>query len=80
MPGSVSRQARQVTIYAANVYKGTTEATRRGWLPALPPSLALNATGRETEPGRIIAKAMQDYGAYIVDDPARDVTAHSNPA
>ena len=61
--------------YAAEVYRGTVEATRMGALLALPPSVDINAMGLETEPGRIIARAMQDYGAYIVDDPAWDVMA-----
>jgi lysophospholipase L1-like esterase len=61
--------------YAAEVYKGTVEATRMGALLALPPSVDINALGLETEPGRIIARAMQDYGAYIVDDPYWDVVA-----
>ncbi|MBD0256024.1 MAG: T9SS type A sorting domain-containing protein [Cytophagales bacterium] len=65
----------QADGYAANVYGGPVEATRMGALLALPPSVDLNAMGLETEPGRIIARAMQDYGAYIVDDPYWDVTA-----
>jgi hypothetical protein len=67
--------ATQADGYAANVYGGTVEATRMGALLALPPSVNIEAMGLETEPGRIIARAMQDYGAYIVDDPYWDIAA-----
>jgi hypothetical protein len=46
-----------------------------GSLLALPPSIDINNMSLETEPDKIIAKAFQDYGAYIVDDPYWDVTA-----
>jgi hypothetical protein len=67
--------ATQSDGYAADVYRGKVEATRMGSLLALPPSIDINNMSLETEPDKIIAKAFQDYGAYIVDDPYWDVTA-----
>lgn len=48
---------------------------RMGALLALPPSIDLAKLGLKTEPARRIARAMQDYGAYIVDDTGWDVFA-----
>lgn len=48
---------------------------RVGALLALPASMNINNMGFETEPAKILAKAFQDYGAYIVDDAAWDVYA-----
>jgi hypothetical protein len=66
--------------YAAEVYgKGRTseivKACRIGALLALPASMDLNSLGFETAPGKILAKAFQHYGAYIVDDTNWDVYA-----
>ena len=44
-----------------------------GSLLALPASLDLNSLGLETQPGVILAKAFQDYGAYIANDAHRSV-------
>jgi hypothetical protein len=48
---------------------------RMGALLALPPTVDLDKLNFETIPGRILAQAFQDYGAYIVDDTAWDVWA-----
>ncbi len=48
---------------------------RMGALLALPPDVAISSYDLETEPGKILAQAFQDYGAYIVDDTAWDVNA-----
>ncbi len=66
--------------YAAdNYYKERTlekvKACRMGALLALPAFTDLNTLGFETTPGRILADAFQNYGAYIVDDTAWDVYA-----
>lgn len=66
--------------YAADhYYKDRTnpmvKACRMGALLALPSWLDLDALSFETEPGRILAQAFQDYGAYLVDDTAWDVYA-----
>lgn len=45
---------------------------RMGALLALPPTIKIESLGLETEPARILAKAFQDYGAYLVDDTAYD--------
>lgn len=54
-------------------YGGTNTAVQQGSLLALKTSF--NLAGLETEPARIIATAMRDYGAYLVDDTAWDVYA-----
>jgi hypothetical protein len=46
-----------------------------GALLAIPPSIDLDKLQFETIPGRILAQAFRDYGAYIVDDTAWDVYA-----
>ncbi|MFM9951955.1 MAG: T9SS type A sorting domain-containing protein [Saprospiraceae bacterium] len=59
--------------YAQNVYSGTNPAVLMGTLLALPPSVDINNIGLTTEPGKILAKCLQNYGAYIVDDPYWEV-------
>ena len=52
-------------------YSGSNSRVKMGTLLALPPSFDCNSM--RTTPGRIICKAVQDYGMYIVDsgwDPA----------
>lgn len=46
---------------------------RMGALLAIPPTITLQSLQLETEPGLILARAMQDFGAYIADDTAWDV-------
>ena len=54
-------------------YGGVTNATRQGTLLAIPPSIANDLINKlQTEPGRIMLKALTDYGAYIVDDSGWD--------
>ena len=48
---------------------------RMGALLALPPSINIEDLGLVTEPAKILAQALQDYGAYVVDDTAWDVNA-----
>ncbi len=63
---------------ASSVY-GTLRTTpvvrecRMGALLALPPWINLDSLEFETEPGRILAEAFRDYGAYVVDNTAWDV-------
>jgi hypothetical protein len=66
--------------YAADqYYKDRTnpvvKACRMGSLLALPARMNLDSLSFETTPGRILAQAFQDYGAYLVDDTAWDVYA-----
>lgn len=65
--------------YAAGNYgslrDNPVEALRMGALLALPASMNLDSLGFETQPAKILAKAFQDYGAYVVDDTAWDVYA-----
>lgn len=72
--------ARSADGYAGNVssginYAGTTPECRVGALVAIPASVNLDKLNLQTEPARIIARTLQKYGAYIVDDTAWDVYA-----
>ncbi len=54
-------------------YAGNKEFFQMGSLMALKPDF--NVNGLRTEPGRIIARALQDYGGYIVDNTCWDIYA-----
>lgn len=58
--------------YANGVYGGTNPKLKVGALLALLPSF--NVSSLQTEPGRILAQAFKDYGAYISDDTYWDAT------
>lgn len=55
--------------YAARGYKGAFKPLRMGALLALPPAVNLDSLGLKLAASKRIAQALQDYGAYIVDDP-----------
>lgn len=57
----------------AIAYGGSNPAVRMGSLLALKPDFDLSLL--KTEPGRLLAQAFIEYGAYIVDDTARNVYA-----
>lgn len=59
--------------YAQAVYSGKNPAVVMGTLLALPPSVDINNIGLATEAAKILAKCLQNYGAYIVDDPYWEV-------
>ena len=61
--------------YGIQRTKPVNKECRMGALLALPPFINLDSLGFETIPGRILAQAFRDYGAYIVDDTAWDVYA-----
>lgn len=72
--------ARAADAYAADHYykdrsNPVVPACRMGALLAIPAATDLKALGLETEPARIIAQALQDYGAYLVDDTGWNVYA-----
>ena len=50
-------------------------AMREGSLLALPASLDIASMGLETEPARLLAWTLQNYGGYVVDDTAWSVYA-----
>ena len=56
-------------------YDGSVNAMEIGALLAIPKSVNVENMGLETVPGKIIARTLQRYGAYIVDDTAWDVVA-----
>ncbi|TFC60337.1 hypothetical protein E3O62_06385 [Cryobacterium sp. TMT2-15-1] len=57
----------------SGVYGGTNPALQQGSLLALRPDF--DAGTLETEPARIVASALRDYGAYVVDDTGWNVYA-----
>lgn len=59
--------------YAEKGYHGSNHALGMGSLLCLKPDLDIDALGLSTTPARKIARALQDYGAYVVDDAAHDV-------
>ncbi len=48
---------------------------RMGALMAIPSTITIASMGLESEPGRILAQTLQDYGGYVVDDTGWDVFA-----
>lgn len=60
-----------------NRYQGENPALQMGSLLAIHPDVDLEANELEleTEAAKILAQALQDYGAYVVDDTAWDVYA-----
>jgi hypothetical protein len=58
-----------------STYGGDVPALRMGSLLAIPPSVSEASLGLETAPGRKLFRALQDYGAYVVDDTAWDAHA-----
>ncbi|MDB4933554.1 MAG: hypothetical protein JWP87_526 [Labilithrix sp.] len=57
-------------------------AMRMGALLAIPSSVAIASLGFETEPAKMLAWTLQNYGAYIVDDtyaPGFAISAESGP-
>jgi hypothetical protein len=58
--------------YGPTGYGGTNPKLAMGALLALPPTLNLNSLGLDPA-GLILAKAFQDYGAYIANDADRSV-------
>src|SRR3989442_562753 len=67
--------ASQADGCAFSCYGGTTQALRMGSLLAIPASVNIDSLGLETEPAKILARTLQDYGAYTVDDTAWSVYA-----
>lgn len=61
--------------YGTERTKPANRECRMGALVVLPPFINLDSLQFETIPGRILAQAFLDYGAYIVDDTAWDVYA-----
>ena len=59
--------------YAPNTYKGSNPEVVMGSLLALPPNATPEKLGIQTEPGRKLFRALQDYGTYFTEDAAWDV-------
>ncbi|NHC36655.1 hypothetical protein [Scytonema millei] len=54
--------------YAESEYKGTNSKLVQGSLLAIPAHVKMDSLGLKTPAGQKIFKALQNYGAYIVDD------------
>jgi hypothetical protein len=54
--------------YAAKEYGGTNPKLVQGSLLAIPPSVTETDLNLKTQPGKKLFQALQDYGAYVVDD------------
>lgn len=68
--------AQHADAYASPTsYGGPVPALRMGSLLALPPTVTESGLGLETEPGRKLFRAFQDYGAYVADDAHWDAHA-----
>jgi hypothetical protein len=57
---------------APSNYKGTNPALEMGALLAIPPSVTAESLGLTTKAAQKIFTALQDYGAYVVDDAGWD--------
>ncbi|NMG11836.1 hypothetical protein [Brasilonema sp. UFV-L1] len=64
--------ARLADSYAANQYQGSNPALVMGSLLAIPPNVTAESLGLTSKAGKKIFQAMQDYGAYVVDDAGWD--------
>lgn len=61
-------------------YYGSWPEVNMGSLMAINPSLDINSIGLTTELGKRVAKAMQDYGAYVVDEAHGRDLKYTDPA
>ncbi|MCY7291309.1 MAG: Ig-like domain-containing protein, partial [Ferruginibacter sp.] len=60
---------------ACDYYGGSVPQFKMGSLLAIPKSINVEAMGLTTAPGRIMARTLQKYGAYLVDATCWDVVA-----
>jgi hypothetical protein len=57
---------------AANQYRGQNPTLVQGSLLAIPPTVTPESINIQTEPGKKLFRALQDFGAYVVDDAGWD--------
>lgn len=69
--------ASRADSYAAREYRGTNPNLVMGTLLAIPPRVTAASLGLQTPAGRKLFHALQDYGAYVVDDTAWNAHALS---
>jgi hypothetical protein len=58
--------------YAPKQYRGKNSQLVQGSLLAIPPQVTAESLKLQTPPGKKLFHALQDYGAYVVDDSAWD--------
>jgi len=58
--------------YASSGYGGSNPELQMGSLLAIPRTVNVDSLPLATQAGRKIAKALQDYGAYVADDAYED--------
>lgn len=64
--------ADRADAYAGKEYAGKNRALAIGSLLAIPPSVTEQSVALKTDVGRKLFHALQDFGAYVVDDAAWD--------
>ncbi len=64
--------ARLADFNAPNQYHGSNPALVMGSLLAIPPGVTAESLGLKSKAGKKIFQALQDYGAYVVDDSGFD--------
>ena len=67
--------ASQADWCAPGCYGGAVQALRMGSLLALPPSVDIDQMGLETQPAKMLAWTLQNYGGYVADDTGWSVYA-----
>lgn len=72
---SYAGEARDPITEQGRGYYGTNPDLVMGSLLAIPPDVTANSLGLTTEPARKLFDALQNYGAYVVDDTAWDAHA-----
>jgi hypothetical protein len=64
--------AERADAYAQERYSGSNPDVQMGSLLAIPPSMTASDLRLDTEVGRKLFEAMQDYGGYVTDDAGWD--------
>lgn len=58
--------------YAPKQYRGNNPELVQGTLLAIPPQISVDSLNLKTRPAKKLFRALQDYGAYVVDESAWD--------
>ncbi len=72
---ALAADAAAPTDYGKDRTTPTVPDCRMGALMAIPEKVTIESLGLETQPAKMIAQALQDYGGYVVDDTGWDVFA-----
>ena len=72
---ALAADAAAPTSYGVNRTTAPVPECRMGALMAIPATVTIESLGLETQPAKMLAQALQDYGGYVVDDTGWDVFA-----